>query len=185
MRINLDLEDTYKIEYSNPELTEFAFNSPVTGGGIVEVMVRIQLVKDEFLKEYFNLAFGPLIEKDGKAVIDDFASVQHINPSKVFSTVLLCGLSYLRANPGSFLGIGGSDFRRAYLYYRIIQKNFSYLEEFFRLAGAKFFIRVILGKNKYSSDLDSEELMYTSNVMEKVPLTKHKSLFNVFLLYLK
>lgn len=59
--------------------------------------------------------------------INDFAMVEHLHPSKALSTVLFCGLSFLQANKEAYVGIDGSDFRRAYLYYRALIRNYDYL----------------------------------------------------------
>ena len=186
MRIDLNLEDTYDIEIHNSDLMDFSFNSPVVGGGTTRIVVKIRLVKDPFLKDFINLSYGPLIEIDGETIIDDFATVPHINLSKVLSTVLLCGLRYLKSNPDKFIGINGSDFRRAYLYFRVMQRNLNYLSTYFELLGAKFFVRALRGMDKYAKlQIDSNELTYTPHSIDNMPLENHKSLYNYFLLYLK
>jgi hypothetical protein len=92
----------------------------------------------------------------------------------------------LRTNPDRYLGIDGSDFRRAYYYYRIMQRNLAYLENHFKIFGAKYYARVLRGQDK-NSDLfvDPQELISIPYKIENVPLTDHESLFNSFLVYLK
>jgi hypothetical protein len=47
-----------------------------------------------YLNYYHNLFFGP--GKEG--IIDDFAIIPHVDTSKVFSTVLNCAFTYLKAH---------------------------------------------------------------------------------------
>lgn len=186
MRIDINLNDTYEIEIRDSRLTDYTFDSPVVGGGKVRILVKIRLVSDPFLKDFINLSYGPPIEIEGEVVVDDFASIQHVDPSKVLSTVLLCGLIFLKSNPAEFIGINGSDIRRSYLYYRIILKNLSYLENYFKMIGAKFFVRVLRGWYKDSPPtIDSSELIYTPHTIEKMSFPNYESLYNYFLIYLR
>jgi hypothetical protein len=186
MRIDLDLKDTYEIETCDPERTEFVFSSPVVGGSTVRILVRIRLVRDPFLNEFINLSYGPPIKIDGMTMVDDFASIQHVNLSKALSTVLLCVLRYLESNPEDFIGINGSDFRRSYLYYRIMQRNLPYLKKIFKLSGAKFFVRALRGWDKHSDiKLNFQELIYTPHEINKIPLIDYRYLYNYFFISLK
>jgi hypothetical protein len=131
------------------------------------------------MSEFLNLAFGPLGE-DGS--IDDFAAIQHADYSKAFSTILLGAMTYLKSNPNLYVGIDGSDFRRAYLYFRTLQRNYNYLQQHFRIFGVKYYARVLRGKDKYDQmSIDPEELIYTPFSINNEPLTNHKSLYNYFI----
>jgi hypothetical protein len=128
------------------------------------------------------LSFGP--EKDG--IIDDFATIPHVDPSKMLSTVFFCALLYLKANPFDYLAIDGSDFRRAYWYYRILQSNYEYFHKDLKIFGIKYFARVKRGKDKFASpEYDQEEVIVRRHPIENTPLIKHKSLFNVLIFYLR
>jgi hypothetical protein len=182
MNVFINLDDTYPFETLEPDHTKFTFKSPVLNGEPVAITVIIESAYDPFLKQFMNLAFGP--EIDGK--IDDFAAIHHTNPSKALSTVLVCGYKYLKANPKLYIGIDGSDFRRAYFYFRILQRNYTYLHQRFRIFGIKFYIRVIRGKDKNDQlGIDIKDLIHLPNEIENKPLTIHQSLYNYFFLYVK
>ncbi len=186
MNIDLNLDDVYDINIINTDLTAFTFVSLLKDGSSIEIAVVIQHANNPFLQEFLNLAFGP--EKttpQGDVYIDDFAKVEHVNYSKAFSTVLFCAVTYLRSNPGVYIGIDGSDFRRAYLYFRIIQRNYDYLMEYFFMYGIKYWARVLRGGNKNEPmSVDTNELANIPYKIENQPLNNHKSLFNYFLFYL-
>ena len=142
--IDLNFDDVYDVHVHSSDLKTFSFESPLLTGGTTVISVLIQPARNLFLQEVLNLSFGP----ENESEIDDFARVEHLNYSKVFSTVLFCGLTYLRANQEKYLGVDGSDFRRAYLYYRTMQRNYQYLTNYFRLYGVKYYVRVLRGKDK-------------------------------------
>jgi hypothetical protein len=117
--------------------------------------------------------------------MNDFASVQHANYSKALSTVLFCALAYLETQPEKYIGVDGSDFRRAYLYYRTIQRNYSYLKEYFRLYGVKYYARILRGSDKNDAmTVDISELYSVPYNIDEQPLNNHKSLYNYFIIYL-
>ncbi len=64
-------------------------------------------------------AFGPT---NSKGEIDDRAEISHKDYSKMFSSILLAGLTYLTDHPNQYLGIDGwdnaRDNARGYMYYR-------------------------------------------------------------------
>ncbi len=185
MNININFDDIYNIESLEPDLSRFVFKSPVSDIMSIEIIVKIEPAFNPFLLEFFNMSFGPAIEGEHNR-LDDFAKVPHVNPSKTFSTILFCGLLYLQSNKGNYLDFDGSDFRRAYLYYRTIQRNFNYLSNIFKLVGIKYYARVIRGKDKNDlMTVDESELTFIPYLIENHPLTNHKSLFNYFTFYLK
>lgn len=182
MNIDIKFEEAYNLDTITPDLRKFTFRSPVSDTEFITVYVEIESARNPFLQEFLNLSFGP--EKDGE--IDDFASIPHLNPSKALTTVLYCGLFYLQSNPEVYLGVDGSDFRRAYFYYRTLQRNYQYLTNFFSLYGIKYYARVLRGKDKNDIlQVDPEELANMPYVIENKPLTNHKSLYNYFIFYLK
>jgi hypothetical protein len=182
MNIDINFEDRYILETVADDLREFTFKSPISKTEFVTIVVEIESAWNPFIPKFLNLAYGP--EKDGQ--IDDFAAVPHVNPSKALTTVLYCGLLFLKHNPGEYLGIDGSDFRRAYLYYRTLQRNYNYLTDHFKLYGLKYYARVLRGRDKNDFlEIDPDELVNISSLIENKPLTNHKSLFNYFIFYLK
>jgi hypothetical protein len=182
MNIDIDLKKTYEITLLADKADEFSFFSPTTQGHSQLITVKIKRASNPFMPEFLNLAFGPL-GKDG--VIDDFATVQHANYSKTFSTILLCAMICLRANPDLYIGIDGSDFRRAYLYFRTLQRNYHYLKQYFHIFGMKYYVRILRGQDKHDQmPIDPEELTSVPFVINNEPLTNHKSLYNYFIFYL-
>lgn len=181
MNIDINLDDVYDLIFINQAFTEFIFESPLYGSGVINIHVLIQSANNPFLKQFNNLAFGPKV--DGQ--LNDFVSIKHKNSSKALSTVLFCGLAFLNLHPEEYLGIDGSDFRRAYFYYRMIQRNFHYLSDYFRIFGVKYYARVLRPRNKYDPmPVDVNELISFPYKIENQPLTNHKSLFNYYLCYL-
>jgi hypothetical protein len=182
MNIDINFEDTYELTSLSPTMKKFSFHSPTQQGNRQLIIVEIQQTGNQFIPEFLNLAFGPPNEE---GEIDDFASVTHLSHSKAFSTILLCATVYLKINPDAYIGIDGSDFRRAYLYFRTLRRNYDYLQQYLRLFGLKYYARVLRGKNKFDQmSVDPEELTYVSFTIGKAPLTNHKSLYNYFIFYL-
>jgi hypothetical protein len=182
MNIDINFENSYELTPLSADLNKFSFHSPTTQGKSILILVQIQHTSNPFIPEFLNLAFGPL-SHDGS--IDDFATVSHTSYSKAFSTILLCAMIYLKNNPNVYIGIDGSDFRRAYLYFRTLQRNYNYLQQYFRVFGLKYYARVLRGKDKYDQmSVDPEELTHAPFVINSEPLTNHKSLYNYFIFYL-
>ncbi len=177
--IDINLENIYHLTPVTDDLTKFTFQTELVSG-TMEIVVELEPARNPFLQdEFLNLAFGPV---GNNGTIDDFAAVKHLHYSKAFSTVIFCGLVYLRENPEMYLEIDGSDFRRAYLYFRILQRNYDYLNEYFRLLGVKYYARVLRGKDKNDDlSIDPDELTSIPSHIDKGPLVNHKSLFNYFL----
>lgn len=182
MNIDINFEDIYEITPLSDTLNKFSFYSPTIDGNSVLIIVDIQKAHNQFIPEFLNLAFGPT---NNNGIIDDFAKVPHQNYSKTFSTILLCGMAYLNNNPDVYIGIDGSDFRRAYLYFRTLTRNYDYLNQYLRMYGIKYYARVIRGKDKYDQmSIDPEELTHVPFIIDNQPLTNHKSLYNYFIFYL-
>jgi hypothetical protein len=168
----------YPLHSTPPSKDKFSFFTKVANGEKIEIVIEIESRVNPFMQHVLNLAFGPR-GQDGK--IDDFASVKHLNYSKAFSTIIFCALTFLKEHPDVYLGIDGSDFRRAYLYYRTLQRNYDYLNDYFSIQGIKYYIRVLRGKDKYDLlSIDTHEVMSIPYNVEKAPLVNHKSLFNYF-----
>jgi len=119
MNININLQDTYPLVTVAEDRTKFTFISPVVQGGVVVMTVKIVEGRNAYLNYYHNLSFGP--EKDG--IIDDFAIIPHVDPSKVFSTVLNCALTFLEAHPNKYLVLDGADFCTSIFVFQNITKK--------------------------------------------------------------
>jgi hypothetical protein len=144
LNIFINLEDTFPISVLTADLQNFSFVSPQMDGSSVTIHVAIQQPGNKFIPNVYNLAFGPL-KPDGN--IDDVTKLKHVNPSKVYSTIILGALTFLNNNKDLSVGIDGSNKVRAYLYYKLIQLNYDYLAQFFKLIGVKYYIRLLRGVN--------------------------------------
>lgn len=177
--VNLNFGTIYKVMATNEKMSRFIFETELLYGGTMEIVVEIKPLRNLFLNEFLNLAFGP-VDEDG--YINDFAAVPHLDYSKAFSTVLFCGFSFLTRHANARLGINGSDFRRTYLYFRILQHNYDYLTRYFHLIGIKYFVRLLQGADKNKGlNVDPDELLSVPCAIERGPLCEHKSLFNYFM----
>src|SRR5690348_1633320 len=86
--------------------------------------------------------------------------------SKVFSTVLLEAIFFLKEYPETYVGIDGSDNARAYMYYRCIKNNFTYLSSIFIISGVNYYIRMLREGQDGNCDLDTEDIITTSRKIE-------------------
>lgn len=177
--LKIDFDDTYDIENISSDLREFQFNTEVAGGGLVTLTVKIFNNYSPFIPEVYNLAFGPLKE-DGE--IDDKCAIEHKNYEKAFSTILFGALAFLNTNEGQFVGIDGSNTVRAYLYYRMLQTNYDYLSQYFKLFGVKYYVRLLRGKTNGDSYIaDNQDLTNIPHKILKGERVLIPKLYNYFI----
>jgi hypothetical protein len=111
------------------------------------------------------MAFGPL---NPQGQIDHQAQLTYKDYSKVFSTILWSALMYLNEYTDHFLGIDGSDNRRAHMYFRFLQRNYEYLDKCFRVYGIKYYVRITrFGKQQYDDPFDFDDVQYISSAVSK------------------
>jgi hypothetical protein len=155
--VNIDFDNVYDINPLSEDLKISEFSTELQDGQHVPLRIEISNEPHELLPEVYNLAFGPL---DAKGQIDDMAEITHSDHSRVFSSILLAGLTYLTEHPDQYLGIDGSNNARAYLYYRFLQRNFDYLDQFFEMYGLKYYVRISrFGKNQYDDPFDFNDIV--------------------------
>lgn len=142
--IKIDFDDTYEPQEIATSLDVATFYSDLKGGGNILLKIEVSALGDPLLPNVFNLAFGPMLANGD---IDDTAQINHLNISKVFSTILLFGLSYLQANPEITIGVDGSNDTRAYLYHRMFRINKEYLDEYFVPIGVDWYVRLLRNGN--------------------------------------
>lgn len=142
--ITINFEDTILPHYVNHNLTDFRFYTEQKDGNTVELLVQIRDINDPFLPNVFNIGFGP---PDGLGSFRDDVSIRHLNPGKVFSTVMVLAIAFLERNPSFFIGIDGSDDRRASLYHRMFRFNSMALGETLLLTGVDWYIRLLRNGN--------------------------------------
>jgi hypothetical protein len=152
----INFNELYKLDYASEDLLSYSFNPELHNGNQVLLNIKISEKEHPLIPNAFNLSFGPL---NSKGKIDDRVELKYDDYSKVFSTILFTGRAYLEANPGRFLGIDGSDNARAYYYYRAIQRNFNYLNDYFNMYGIKYYVRITrLGRTQYENPFDFQDI---------------------------
>lgn len=185
LNVIINLDDTYDIEDISPDFDKFQFTSVCKqkGGDDYQVTLHVQIEnrRNVFLPGVFNLAFGPLNE-DG--TINDTISLRHQNNSKVYSTILLGAVAFLRNKnePNTYVGVDGSDITRAYLYYKLLQTNYDYLVQYVEMIGVKYFVRLLRGKNTADALMpDTEDLAIQPFKILKGQQMNCTKLYNYFM----
>jgi hypothetical protein len=181
--VTIDFNNTYDIDPLSEDLRVSTFNTELADGQEIALRVEISSEAHELLPSVYNLAFGPTNEK-GK--IDDKAEIAHADYSKVFSSILLAALTYLTDHPKQYLGVDGSNNARAYLYYRFLQRNFDYLDQFFEMYGLKYYVRITrFGKNQYDNPFDFKDIQPMIARITKNQFIHPSFMYNYFILRLK
>ena len=137
--IKLDLDNTYAPVEGASDWSSMTFLSELKNDTNMMIRVEIKALKYPYLPDVFNLAFGPA----GSGKIDDNALINHKNVSKVFSTIILFTLKFLRIHPDASIGLDGSNDVRAYLYHRMYLLNRLYLSRYFITSGVDWFVRLL------------------------------------------
>lgn len=181
--LKIDFKNLYEIDNISADLRISTFNTHLNNGQALPLIVKISNESHALLPNVYNFAFGPL---NSKGKIDDKAELTHADYSKVFSTILFSALAYLKSNPDHYLGIDGSDNARAYFYYRALQRNFTYLNQHFRMFGVKYFVRITrFGKTQYDNPFDFEDIMPYPFRIEKGAQISQDHMYNYFIFNLK
>lgn len=180
LNIKIDLDDRYPVKtlYHSSLLT--TFDTVLKNGDIVPIGITISDEPHPLIPNVYNLAFGPLGLNNQ---IDDKIKLCHQNHSKLFSTIVFSGISFLKNNTGKFLGIDGSNNARAYLYYRCIQNNYEYLSQHLNIYGINYYIRILreLKDNDRSIPFDKGDIIAIPQSIKKHALVRHEKLYNYFI----
>ena len=170
LNIKLNFGDCYPMQASTDNHSKITFNTVLHTGDLVPISIRISEEMHPLIPNAYNLAFGPIGHDDQ---IDDNIKLRHQNHSKLFSTIISAGITFLGNNKEKFLGIDGSDNAKAYMYYRCIQNNYDYLNQYLNIYGVKYYVRILREPNENNgSFLDSEDVVATSNLIHKEPFLK-------------
>ncbi|HCA06546.1 hypothetical protein [Chryseobacterium sp.] len=137
--IKINLDDTYEPHYVHDDLTEFIFNSELKDGKITDLHVKFYDIRDPFLPNVYNLAYGPI---DHNGEIDDEIKLRHCNISKLFSTIVFFVITFLDTYKERKVGIDGSDNSRAYWYHRMFLSNHRELEDLI-IIGVDWYVRLL------------------------------------------
>ena len=179
LNIKIDFENRYEPSLLDNDIRFSVFESILIDGTTVKLGIKISTEEHPYMPDVYNLAFGPL---NDELQIDDQEKLTHQDHSKVFSTIVFAGLSFLTEHAGKYLGIDGSNTARAYMYYRCIQNNFDYLDSFFTIYGVNYYLRVL---RDGSNDYDPEDLLAFPEAVVKGESISPKKLFNYFIFKLK
>lgn len=181
--VSIDFDNLYDIENISPDLKESNFITRLDNGQQLPLVVKISNLSHDLLPNVYNLAFGPM---NSKGKVDDKAELKHADYSKVFSTILFSAVAYLKENPDHYLGIDGSDNARAYFYFRALKRNFNYLDQYFRMFGIKYFVRITrFGKTQYDNPFDFEDIMPYPFRIQKDTLISQDHMYNYFIFNLR
>lgn len=182
LNVKIDLRNVYSIVLEDKQQQASAFDTVLASGEKVRLGIKIAHTPHPLIPNAYNLAFGPF-KADG--TIDDKIKLSHQDYSKVFSTVLLEAMAYLKKHPDKYVGIDGSDNARAYMYYRCIQNNFPYLSSIFTIEGFNYYIRMLRQGKDGNCDLDTEDIITTSRIIEADEPVNPEKLYNYFIFTLK
>ena len=178
LNIKINFEDRYHVSPIG-DLRYSEFDSELATGESVKLGIKISSDEHPLMNDVFNLAFGPV---NANHQIDDQAKLTHLNHSKVFSTIVFEGLSFLVQHTDKFLGIDGSNSARAYLYYRCIQNNFEYLASYFDIYGVNYYSRIL---RDGSMDYETDDFLTIPKLIEKGEVIKPAKLYNYFIFKIK
>ncbi|MBN8853928.1 MAG: hypothetical protein J0H07_18860 [Sphingobacteriales bacterium] len=182
LNVKIDLKNVYRIVAKDPGQQASEFDSILTNTECVRLGIRISHTSHPLIPNTYNLAFGP-IRKNG--AVDDKVRLSHKDYSKVFSTALLDAISFLEEHPGSYVGIDGSDNARAYMYYRCIQNNFTYLSSIFTIIGVNYYIRMLRQEEDGNCDLDTDDMHTKYKEIEANEIINPEKLYNYFIFNIK
>ncbi len=181
--VTIDFRNTYQVEPVSDDYRISKFNTILKDGTSEELKIKISNNAHELMPNVYNLAFGP---EDDKGKINDKAELPHTDYSKVFSTILFEAYTYLRKHKSHSIGIDGSDMNRAILYFRFIQKNYTYLADRFNIYGLKYYVRITrFGKTQYQNPFDFDDIFLKPQLIEKGEKINFDSLYNFFVFGLK
>lgn len=174
LNIKIDFRNRYQVRLID-DLSYSTFETELIDGTLITLGIKISSEEHPLMTDVYNLAFGTVNKLDQ---IDDQMKLTHKDHSKVFSTIVFEGLSFLTEHPDKFLGIDGSNTARAYMYYRCIQNNFDFLSSYFEIYGVNFFVRV-LRDDAY--DYENEDFLTIPKLIEKGEVLKVSRLYNYFI----
>lgn len=148
----IDLNNIYTPSYVSPELDHFIFEGVLKDDSTINLHVNIIPHPEELLPNVYNFAFGPL---DSNNQINDCIKLKHKDVSKLFSTLILYGLTFLNEkSPDSFIGIDGSDDLRAILYHKIFKSNIKNLKNIISVIGVDWYVKLL--RNRTEIELDTQ-----------------------------
>lgn len=179
LNIKIDFNHCYKTELVVADFRYSTFESVLIDGSSIKLGIKISSEEHLYMPDVYNMSFGP-----GNEVhqVDDQAKLTHQDYSKVFSTIIFEGLSFLNEHKNKYLGIDGSNTARAYMYYRCIQNNFKYLNSYFVIYGVNYYLRILRDSN---IDYEPEDLLTIPKIITYGENIKPAKLYNYLIFSLK
>ncbi|URM37924.1 DUF6934 family protein [Flavobacterium anhuiense] len=138
--IKINLEDTFEATYVSPNFDQYIFESQLKDNTITPLKVKFTNIAESLLPNVYNLAFGPF---DANGKINDSVNLKHKDSNKVFSTIILFSITFLKNNPHISIGIDGSDDLRANLYHRMFRYNYKNLKDFLVIIGVDWYVSLL------------------------------------------
>ena len=138
--IKINLDNTFEAIYVSSNFDQYIFESPLKNDKIIQLKVKFTNIAHSLLPNVYNLAFGPF---DITGKIDDSINLRHKDSNKVFSTIILFSIIFLKDNPHVTIGIDGSDDLRANLYHRMFRYNYKDLQDFIVIIGVDWYARLL------------------------------------------
>ncbi|WP_291286403.1 hypothetical protein [Flavobacterium sp.] len=138
--IKINLENTFEATYVSANFDQYIFESVLKDDTIIQLKVKFTNIVESLLPNVYNLAFGPF-DVNGK--INDSIKLKHKDSNKVFSTIILFSIIFLKNNPSVTIGIDGSDDLRANLYHRMFRYNQKDLQDFLVVIGVDWYVRLL------------------------------------------
>ncbi len=138
--IKINLENTFEATYVSANFDQYIFESALKDDTIVQLKVKFTNIAESLLPNVYNLAFGPF-DENGK--INDSINLKHKDSNKVFSTIILFSITFLKNNSNKTIGIDGSDDLRANLYHRMFRYNQKDLQDFLVIIGVDWYVRLL------------------------------------------
>jgi hypothetical protein len=142
--IRIDFENTYELITVESNFSEATFNSIDVNNKQVLLKIMIIPLNYPLLPGVYNLSFGP---PNADGTINDNIRINHQDPDKMFSTILLFALVFIKRKNKSTIGLDGSNDVRAYMYHRMFLTNFKYLAKFLVAFGVDWFVRLLRDGN--------------------------------------
>lgn len=152
--IKINLENTFEAIYVGANFDQYIFGSVLKDDTIIQLKVQFTNIEQSLLPNVYHLAFGPF---DSNGKINDSINLKHKDISKVFSTIILFFITFLKNNPQVKIGIDGSDDLRANLYHRMFRYNYKDLQDFLVIIGVDWYVRLL---RNGTIELDSEGLAF-------------------------
>ncbi|HEY9004605.1 DUF6934 family protein [Ohtaekwangia sp.] len=180
LNVRIDFENCYDAEPLSADLRLTKFETERIDNSNVLIGVLIGSQPQPLLPNVYNLAFGPM---DGNNEIDDQVKVAHLDHSKMFSTIILSALTFLNANADKYLGIDGTNNARAYLYFRIIQRNYDILTQYFDIYGVKYYVRILRKTNDEDDGypVDADDITAVPARITKGESVRPEKMYNYFI----